>query len=123
MLRAPPPALDSMPNLAPSSRTQRQLGAYFAVLMLTLGLAEPTGLVSLPLLFWLKDGLGLRPQAIAAFEAVALAPLYFGFVFGFVRDRWRPFVSAGEAVRPLLNFSRNRVIRRLKHARRVGRCS
>ena len=59
--------------------------------MLTLGLAEPTGLVSLPLLFWLKDGLGLRPGAIAAFEAVALAPLYFGFVFGFVRDRWRPF--------------------------------
>ena len=59
--------------------------------MLTLGLAEPTGLVSLPLLFWLKDGLGLRPQSIAAFEAVALAPLYFGFVFGFIRDRWRPF--------------------------------
>jgi MFS family permease len=80
-----------MPNLPSSTRTQRQLGAYFAVLMLTLGLAEPTGLVSLPLLFWLKDGLGLRPQAIAAFEAVALAPLYFGFVFGFVRDRWRPF--------------------------------
>lgn len=59
--------------------------------MLTLGLAEPTGLVSLPLLFWLKDGLALRPQAIAAFEAVALIPLYFGFVFGFIRDRWQPF--------------------------------
>jgi len=70
---------------------QRQLGAYFGTLMLTLGLAEPTGLVSLPLLFWLKDGLHLGPKAIAIFEAVALAPLYFGFVFGFVRDRWRPF--------------------------------
>lgn len=59
--------------------------------MLTLGLAEPTGLVSLPLLFWLKDGLALRPRSIAAFEAVALIPLYFGFVFGFIRDRWQPF--------------------------------
>ena len=58
--------------------------------MLTLGLAEPTGLVSLPLLFWLKDGLGLTPQSVAVFEAVALAPLYFGFLFGFLRDRWRP---------------------------------
>jgi MFS family permease len=74
-----------------SVQTQRQLGVYFAILMLTLGLAEPTGLVSLPLLFWLKDGLALRPRAIAAFEAVALVPLYFGFVFGFIRDRWQPF--------------------------------
>jgi MFS family permease len=80
-----------VPSRSPSIQAQRQLGTYFGILMLTLGLAEPTGLVSLPLLFWLKDGLGLRPQSIAAFEAVALAPLYFGFVFGFIRDRWRPF--------------------------------
>lgn len=81
----------NVPRRDPSVRIQRQLGAYFGTLMLTLGLAEPTGLVSLPLLFWLKDGLGLGPKSIAIFEAVALAPLYVGFVFGFVRDRWRPF--------------------------------
>jgi MFS family permease len=88
------PFPQSTPNVTrrdPSVRIQRQLGAYFGTLMLTLGLAEPTGLVSLPVLFWLKDGLQLGPKAIAIFEAVALAPLYVGFVFGFVRDRWRPF--------------------------------
>lgn len=67
------------------------MGMYFGMLMLTLGLAEPTGLVSLPVLFWLKDGLGLGPQSVALFEAVILIPAYFGFAFGFMRDRWRPF--------------------------------
>jgi len=76
----------SLPAIAP-----RQLGAYFGLLLLTLGLAEPTGLVNLPLLFWLKDGLHMKPEAIAVFEAVALAPGYFVFVFGFMRDRWKPF--------------------------------
>src|SRR5690349_9282743 len=68
-----------------------RMGMYFGMLMLTLGLAEPTGLVSLPVLFWLKDGLGAGPQSVALFEAVILIPAYFGFAFGFMRDRWRPF--------------------------------
>jgi MFS family permease len=87
------PSSDPSPVAPPTpvTPTQRQLGGYFAALTLTLGLAEPMGLIGLPLLFWLKDGLHLRPQAIALFEAVALIPLYFGFVFGFISDRWRPF--------------------------------
>ena len=82
-----------MQALAAPSHTpqQRQLGLYFGVLLLTVGLAEPTGLVSLPLLFWLKNGLHLAPHTIALFDAVALMPMYMGFAFGFLRDRWRPF--------------------------------
>ena len=82
-----------MQAVAASSHTpqQRQLGLYFGLLLLTIGLAEPTGLVSLPLLFWLKNGLHLAPHTIALFDAVALMPMYMGFAFGFLRDRWRPF--------------------------------
>lgn len=66
-------------------------GIYFAVLTLALGLAEPSGLLTLPILFLLKDELGLQPHGIAVFEAIVLVPVYFGFAFGFLRDRWRPF--------------------------------
>src|SRR4029079_14978954 len=59
--------------------------------MLTLGLAEPTGLVSLPILFWLKNGLGVGPQSVAGYEALVVVPTSFGFAFGFLRDRWKPF--------------------------------
>ena len=60
-------------------------------MLVTLGLAEPTGLVSLPLLFWMKDDLRLAPHSIALFDALVLMPMYLGFGFGFVRDRWRAF--------------------------------
>ena len=74
-----------------ASADTRQIWVYFGILTLTLGLAEPTGLLSLPLLFWLKDGLHLSAQPVAVFEAIVLIPAYFGFAFGFLRDRWRPF--------------------------------
>lgn len=48
------------------------------------------GLSTLPILFFLKDRLQLGPGAIAAFAAIAGAPGYVGFLFGFLRDRWRP---------------------------------
>ena len=44
--------------------------------------------VSVALLFWLKDGLHLSAQPVAVFEAIVLIPAYFGFAFGFLRDRW-----------------------------------
>ncbi len=69
---------------------RREIGAYFGLLMLALGLADPLGIVNLPILYLLKDEFGLRPPAVAAFEAITLLPVYFGFLCGVLRDRWRP---------------------------------
>ncbi len=69
----------------------RDVFAYFGALMFANALGDPTGLLSLPVLFVLKDDLHLGPQALAIFEAVTFIPVYFGFLFGFLRDRWRPF--------------------------------
>ena len=73
------------------ARERREIALYFGGLMLTQGLADPLGIVYLPVLYILKDTLGLRPTSVAAFEAITMLPVYFGFLFGFLRDRWRPF--------------------------------
>jgi hypothetical protein len=54
-------------------------------------LGDPSGLLALPLQFTLKDRLGLSPQSLALFEVITFIPVYLGFAFGFLRDRWRPF--------------------------------
>lgn len=83
---------------APLSRTgpvTHGLGAgvwiYFATLTMANAIGDPSGLLSLPLQFTLKDRLGLSPQSLALFEAITFIPVYVGFAFGFLRDRWRPF--------------------------------
>ena len=68
-----------------------EVAFYFGTLTLANALGDPTGLLSLPILFVLKDDIHLGPQALAMFEAVTFIPVYFGFLFGFLRDRWRPF--------------------------------
>ncbi len=76
---------------SPRSRSGRvQIGFYFATLTLASGLGHPDGLLRLPIQFWLKDQLGTSPQGLALFEALACAPIYLAFVFGFLRDHWRP---------------------------------
>ena len=70
---------------------RRAIVLAFGVMMLTVGLAEPFGIVNVPILYMLKDDLGLRPSSVAIFEAIVLAPVYLGFLFGFLRDRWQPF--------------------------------
>ena len=64
---------------------------YFASLTMANALGDPSGLLSLPLQFTLKDRLGLSPHGLALFEVITFIPVYFGFAFGFLRDRWRPF--------------------------------
>ena len=87
-LAAPPP-----PARIPSPlrrRSRAQIGSYFAVLTLASTLGHPDGLLRLPIQFWLKDDLGTGPQGLAIFEALACAPVYLAFLFGFLRDHWRP---------------------------------
>ncbi|HUR32346.1 MAG TPA: hypothetical protein VM032_01030, partial [Vicinamibacterales bacterium] len=65
--------------------------AYFATLTLATALGDPGGLLSLPVQFTLKEQFGFGPQRLAAVEVLFFIPVYFGFAFGFIRDRWRLF--------------------------------
>ncbi len=71
--------------------TVRRVGLYFGLLAVVGGLADPNGgLVQLPLLFLLKDGLHRSPEWVAWFAAATSVPGHLGFLFGALRDRWRP---------------------------------
>jgi MFS family permease len=71
-------------------RGRRPIALYFGALLLFNGLGDPTGLLTLPLLFHLKDNLGLGAQAVAFFQALILIPSYCAFLFGLWRDSWQP---------------------------------
>ena len=62
---------------------------YFAILNIAVGLGSPLGIASIPLSYFLKDNLHLSPVRMAIFLAIVSIPVCFGFVFGFIRDRWR----------------------------------
>lgn len=67
-----------------------EIFSYFSVLTLALGLGSPSGVAAIPIGYILKDELHLSPLQLATFVAITSAPAYVGFLFGFVRDRWRP---------------------------------
>jgi MFS family permease len=62
---------------------------YFAILNIAVGLGSPLGIASIPISYFLKDNLHLSPVRMAIFLAIVSIPVCFGFVFGFIRDRWR----------------------------------
>ena len=62
--------------------------AYFAILNIAVGLGSPLGIASIPISYFLKDNLHLSPVRLAIFLAIVSIPVCFGFVFGFIRDRW-----------------------------------
>lgn len=65
---------------------------YLSVLIFLLGFGAPNGgLIDIPISFFLKNKLHLKAHEVAAFRLVAGLPLYFGFLWGFVRDIWNPF--------------------------------
>ena len=71
--------------------SRRKIISYFAILNLSVGLGTPlTGLAAIPINYILKDQLNLSPFGLAMFISIASAPAYVGFLFGFIRDRWRP---------------------------------
>jgi MFS family permease len=58
-------------------------------LMLLVGFGNPgSGLINVPVSFFLKNRLHLPAHDVAKFQLVAAVPLYLGFLFGFARDRW-----------------------------------
>lgn len=68
---------------------QWEVLAYFAILNIAIGLGSPLGIAAIPISYFLKDTLHLTPLRLAVFQAIASIPVCAGFVFGFIRDRWR----------------------------------
>lgn len=63
---------------------------YLGALFLAGNLCAPAVLPDLPIRFYLKDALHAGPERQALFLFLASLPLYGGFLFGFLRDRWSP---------------------------------
>src|SRR5713101_4014600 len=81
-----------------SRSSRRRIISYFALLNLSVGLGTPlTGLAAIPMNYILKDNLRLSPFELAIFISIASAPAYVGFLFGFIRDRWRPQIWGDRA--------------------------
>ncbi|MGH6986256.1 MAG: MFS transporter [Caulobacteraceae bacterium] len=84
-------AADGLPIRLDSAQRTRLLG-YAGGLMLLAAFAAPSGnLIGIPVIFFLKNKLHLNAPSLAIFNALVSLPLYFGFVFGLLRDRWSPF--------------------------------
>ncbi len=73
------------------TRRQIQIAIYFSVLLAATGLGSPGGIASLPVQFYLKNRLHFTAEDLARFASVAAIPIYVSFLFGFLRDRWKPF--------------------------------
>ena len=65
---------------------------YLGILIILLAFGGPSsGLIDIPISFFLKNRLHLTAPEVAHFRLMAAVPLYLSFVFGFVRDIWNPF--------------------------------
>ncbi len=82
-------AIAPEPPPGSGSTMQWEVLAYFAILNIAVGLGSPLGIAAIPINYFLKDRLHLTPVQMALFLAFASIPVSAGFVFGFIRDRWR----------------------------------
>lgn len=65
---------------------------YAGTPILIINFAAPyQGLIGLPITFFLKNRLHLTATQTATFNLIISIPLFVGFLFGFIRDRWSPF--------------------------------
>jgi MFS family permease len=82
---------DTAPTLL-SRAVRVRIFFYLGVLIILLGFGVPYGgLMYLPITFLLKNKFHLSSHAVAQFRLISALPLYFSFVFGFIRDTWNPF--------------------------------
>jgi hypothetical protein len=80
-------------DVVPLSTPQRiSLLGYAGTPILIGNFAAPYwGVLALPITFFLKNRLHLDASQTARFQLIAATPLFVGFLFGFIRDRWSPF--------------------------------
>lgn len=76
----------------PSSRQHFLIALYFSLLFVGVGMHSPSGLYSLPILFYFKNKLHLSSQLVASFGLITAIPLYLSFAMGLLRDTWKPRV-------------------------------
>jgi hypothetical protein len=67
-----------------------QIFLYFGPLTLMVYLFAPESLLDIPTSYMLKDHLSATAPQVSMFRLLTGMPLYFGFVFGLVRDLWNP---------------------------------
>jgi hypothetical protein len=64
---------------------------YLTALIFLLAFAAPSGgLIDIPISFLLKNKLHLTAVQVAQFRLIAGVPLFFSWIFGFLRDVWNP---------------------------------
>jgi len=69
----------------------RQALVYFGLLTLLLALPAPNGfLIDIQTSFMLKNHMNATATQVSMFRLITALPVYLGFVFGLVRDRWDP---------------------------------
>ena len=68
----------------------RRIFLYFGPLTLLVYLIAPENLLDIPTSYMLKDHLAATAPQVSMFRLLTGMPLYLGFIFGFVRDRWSP---------------------------------
>ena len=86
---------------SPSGPTPKPKGdfkvvLYASLLVLMFYLAQGY-IVGVPFSFLLKNGLKLGAAQLSVFGLLSDIPMWFGFAFGFLRDRWRPFGKGDSA--------------------------
>ncbi len=75
-----------------SNTVRTRIVLYLGGLIMLLGLGAPySGMIDLPISFFLKNKLHLQSHEVANFRLLSAAPLYVSFLFGFIRDTWNPF--------------------------------
>jgi MFS family permease len=91
----PPPSGTTPAPASNTSGSQRQIISYFSILTFTFG---TVGLLAgLPIAFYQKDVLHLSAVAVSVLGCITAIPTYFGFLFGYMRDRCRPSVWGDRA--------------------------
>ncbi len=74
-----------------TSAERTRLLVYGGLMLTLVQFAVPyEGLIGLPVVFFLKNKLGLSAHGVATFNLIASIPLFVGFLFGFLRDTWSP---------------------------------
>lgn len=85
------PAAPAMQTVLPPA-VRLRIFTYLGILVVLLAFGAPSGgLIEIPISFVLKNKLHLDAHELAVFRLVSAIPLYFSFVFGFIRDSWNPF--------------------------------
>jgi hypothetical protein len=68
----------------------RQIFLYFGSLTLLVFLVAPENVLDIPTSYMLKNHLHATAPQVSRFRLLTGIPLYLGFVFGMMRDRWNP---------------------------------